>query len=468
MKKYNLIIVLLLSVILLFLYMNYTTAGEPEVLYIEPYLQNVTQNSISILWWTYSFENPNYVEYGEKFFHSVKAECNYIPSIGKYLSHAVISDLKPETIYKYRVRSGSILSDDYSFKTAAKIDSNIHFALLGDGRTDDEKVINRHRKITEMAMDSGIDFAIHAGDQVETGAQKHWERFWRQIATTAHPENPGIPFASNIPYYLVAGNHEIYNDVSEYDAYVDDTTATERFCHYVHNPPNGNSNPLWEERYYSFTYGPATFIILDTNNTGDDFYDNSTYYPDGSTPDWEPESEQYLWMIKELKKAQENSIFTFIVMHPSPYCRADHGDPKDKLSGYNLRVLDTVFRKYEVDSVLSSHDHLYERCLTGPEGFWEEMDEKAPQNLNYFVMGNSGHDSRLPVKGWETWMDIMGNNGPPYYTKYFYEWAGKRELASYLDVKIEKKDEKTWRCNFKVIRIDGKIFDDFYIERLEK
>ena len=441
---------------------------EQNSLYTEPYLQNVQENGITVQWWTVEETEDNYVKYGPSLEYKEQAGTEYVPSMGKYLHQAKITGLKKGTEYKYKVASDSIESREYSFKTAPDKFTDIHFAILGDGRTDNMEVLGRHRKITDLAWNSNIDFIMEIGDEVCTGETIHWWRFLRQLATATDEDFPGPPIASHIPYYLAIGNHEIY--VPRGDGLLEGygegnlTTSMENFIACTDNPPNNSRNPLWEERFYSFTYGPATFIVLDTNNTSDDFYDNHDYLPDKSTPDWEPESEQYLWMIEELKKAQENSIFTFICMHPSPYTRGTHGNPEEVQSGWHLRALDEVFRQYGVDGVLASHDHLIERCLTGPAGYWEEMDEKDVNNLNYFVIGNSGHSSRGAKENWETWMDIKGNDGPPYYTKYFYDWE-KTDHSSYLDVKIEKESEKLWKCTFKIIRDDGEIFDEFYIER---
>jgi len=349
-----------------------------------------------------------------------------------------------------------------------KRESNLHFAILGDGRTDNEDVIGRHKKITELAGLHNPDLMFYIGDQLDTGEQIHWDRFWRQITTGSDPDNPGLYVGSYVPCYLLIGNHEIYINRSENldDGYGDGNIfiTMERFSAYVDNPSNGSANTQWEERYFSFTYGPATFIALDTNNSSGDYYDNHIYLPDGSTPDWEPESEQYLWMVEELKKAQNNSVFTFVLMHPSPYSRGTHGRPGQAQTGWNVRALDTIFRKYGVDAVFGSHDHLVERCLTGPSGFEVEMDENTEYNLNYFVLGNSGHSSRKAKEGWESWMDILGNDGPPYYSLYYYDWE-KTDHASYLDVDIEKERNGEWKCTFKIIRDDENIFDEFCIER---
>jgi len=190
------------------------------------------------------------------------------------------------------------------------------------------------------------------------------------------------------------------------------------------SPPD-SANPNWDERYYSLTYGPATFIVLDANNSDNSHYDNHQLLPNGSTPDWAPYSEQYYWLIEELKKAKENSAFTFVMFHPAPYSRGIHGQPGEEQSGYNIRILDPLFRNLGVDGVFTSHDHMAERSLTGPPGFEDEMDGEDDKNLNYFVMGNSGYESRAEMPGWENWMSIHNNRGKPYYTVYGYDWSAQ-------------------------------------------
>ena len=380
----------------------------------------------------------------------------------------MLSGLEPETTYPYRARSGALLSPEYTFRTAIRRSSSFHIALLGDARTDDDAVIGRHRGITRLAWAQRPALALHGGDFVYSGDQVHWDRFWRRIATASDPDDPGLPFASQIPYYFVVGNHEIYKHDSSLERGYDAgnlTSTMARFRAYVDHPPNGSRTPDWEERYYAFTYGVVTFIVMDTNNTREDAFDNHHYLPDGSPPDWEPGSEQYEWLVRRLEAARDSSAFTFVLMHPAPYCRGVHGDPDESQSGWQLRALDSVFRQYGVDAVLTSHDHMVERCLTGPPGYEQAMDETDPANLNYIVMGNSGHSARYAKDGWETWMDITGNDGPPYYTRYFYDWAGT-DHVSFVDISIDPLDHGTWKAHFRIVRDDGEIFDPFSLERM--
>lgn len=436
--------------------------------YIQPYLQNVTQTGITIQWWTDQSEPSSQVEYGLDFQNVTPASDEWIPVVGKVRHRAVLSGLEPETPYRYRVRSGTLVSPEYTFHTAVRRSSGFHVVMFGDGRTDDD-VIRRHRGITRLAWAQHPDLAFHGGDGVYSGDSLHWDRFWRRIATASDPDDPGLPFASQIPYYLVVGNHEIYSRDSTlkvgYDA-GNLTSTMARFQAYVDTPPNGTHNPDWEKRYYAFNYGVATFIVLDTNNTSDDSLDNHIYLPDGSTPDWEPGSEQYEWLIRRLKTARDSSAFTLVLMHPSPYCRGVHGDPNESQSGGPIRALDPVFRQYGVDAVLTSHDHLVERCLTGPLGYEQAMDETDPANLNYVVMGNSGQSARDAQEGWATWMDITGNDGPPYYTQYFYDWAGT-DHVSFVDISIDPLGHGQWKAHFQIIRDDGEIFDPFSLERTD-
>ena len=84
------------------------------------------------------------------------------------------------------------------------------------------------------------------------------------------------------------------------------------------------------------------------------------------------------------------------------------------------------------------------------------MDKNDPNNLNYLIIGNSGEASRYAQEGWEQWMSIKGDDKPPYYTTYFYDWEGNNDRCSFLRVIITDKGKGLWDANFSVIRDDGK------------
>jgi hypothetical protein len=169
--------------------------------------------------------------------------------------------------------------------------------------------------------------------------------------------------------------------------------------------------------------------------------------------------------VRQLEEANRTSVFTFVLMHPSPYSRGDHGDPDDGQSGWHVRALDPLFRQHGVDAVISSHDHLAERCLTGPPGFEARMDPADPANLNYLVTGNAGHSTRREARGWTEWMDVRDDDSAPFYSVYFYDWP-RSEHTSLIEVDIEPTSPPgRWRAVFRLVRDDGAIFDQYSIER---
>ena len=461
---------------------------------VQPYLQNPTQQSMDILWWTDTNEANSRVEYGTDFQSHVSVTPVYVPQVGRYLNQATIQNLLPGTTYPYRVISGDSVGAPYTLTTAPSADQaaaqGVHIGVLGDGRTDDETVRQRHRELAHLARSRGATLLFELGDMVYDGTQTHWDYLMQAVLTTSSAENAERPTASLVPYLMAVGNHEIYGGDGGY-AKAGLTDTMPRYQAFVSHPDNGSADPRWKERYYSLRYGPVTFIVLDANNTSDDELDNHRDIPDGYSPDWEPGSEQYRWMIRQLEQAQSDSVFTIVMAHPASYSRGVHGTNDnpgtDYQTGYELRVLDSIFRQYGVDAVIQSHDHLVEHCVTGPQGWWNQPgafhrdhpDHAAwsndPKNLNYIVMGNSGEGSRDAHPHWTDWMDIQHDDpqAPPatYYSDYFYDWAGDDQKSSYLDVQLAKADQ-AWKATLKVVRRDnatGEVaeFDEFALTRAE-
>lgn len=431
---------------------------------IEPYLQVLTEDSVQVVWWTDSPSEKNVVHIDTPKRMTANAVTDN-PSGVQFVRHlATVTGLMPSTDYEYYVESDGARSQQYHFRSAITRDKPFRFVFLGDGRNDNNEVIIRHRAVYKAAMDLNPSLIVYGGDAVQYGAysthEKTWESFFRQICTNTQG---GLPAASTIPHYFVVGNHEIYDP--KHDGYASGGlagTSMARFQAFCVNPNNGCSDPRWRGRYYAFTHGCATFVVLDLNNTSNDALDNHDKIPDGYSPDWEPGSEQYDWMIEQLKQAKNTSAFTFVFAHPAPYSRGAHGTSDktiDYQRGFELRALDPVFREHGVDAVFTSHDHMVERCLTGPGGFWEDMDVNDPANLNYIVQGNSGHSARDPHPEWRRWMQIP--NAPPetYYTVWFYDWnktKNRRTVrCSLTDVQVSRISASTWETKIQVVSVDG-------------
>lgn len=448
---------------------------------IEPYLQDMTSDSVKIVWWSDTQTARNVIHIVNPVRTTANATSHQIDGV-TFIRHITkLTELRPSTDYEYYVESDGARSQTYCFQSAVRRNEPFRFIYLGDGRNDNDQVMTRHRDVYKTAMDLSPNLIVYGGDAVEYGAysshEKTWESFFRQICTTTQG---GVPAASTICHYFVVGNHEIYDPVL--DKYASGGligTSMARFGAFCINPDNESSDLRWRNRYYAFTYGCATFIVLDLNNTSDDVLDNHDRIPDGYSPDWEPGSEQYNWMVKQLDTALRTSTFTFVFTHPAPYSRGVHGTSDktiDYQRGFELRSLDSVFRNYGVDAVFTSHDHIVEHCLTGPEGYWGKMDVNDPTNLNYLVQGNSGHSARDPHPEWKRWMQIP--NAPPetFYTVWFYDWnksnSPETVRCSLNDVQVSRISERTWQAKFQVVSIDDlhkqiRYDDVFTIHRSE-
>ena len=453
-------------------------AGQaPAAPAIQPYLQRPGPTEMTVVWWTEDSEPDSCVELApaddSTASRSLPASDSYEPTMALWAHRATMTGLEPATTYRYAVASSTTRSDDHSFETAPGAEvQRLRFAFLGDGRSDNAEVVASHRAV--MAMAAGADAIFELGDSVAWGSREHWLAYARGILTASDPglEGPGI--GSGIPVFHTVGNHEIAQqptdapDGSDRWYYASAAETGARFQALFDHPPNHSAEPAWADRYYAVDYGPATFIVLDANNTSDDSLDNHDHLDDGSTPDWEPGSEQHAWMLEQLARARDRSAFTFVLTHPAPYSCGVHGTPsrsQDDQRGHELRALTPTFLEYGVDALISSHDHLVETGLVGPPGFEAAMDPDDPANLHSFVVGDSGLNTRPCAAGWERWMSVSGDGTGPSYQTWQHPWTGDPTLDSMLELELDRLDGGRWQARFTVLRTDGERFAERVLVR---
>jgi hypothetical protein len=177
------------------------------------------------------------------------------------------------------------------------------------------------------------DIVVTVGDQIE-GYGEDYERSdaeWDSVLVLLD--------AIEAPYYLVAGNHDIWDDTSE-AMYTEKTGF---------------------EPYYSFDYENTHFVILDVSRIED-----SSDFPE----------EQKEWLVEDLEAHQEaENIFVFY--HKplwAQYLPRGAADP-----------MHDVFVEYGVDAVFNGHYHVYfagdydgiEYTTMGSSGGY--IDEETPQ-----------------------------------------------------------------------------------------
>ena len=119
-----------------------------------------------------------------------------------------------------------------------------------------------------------FDLALHTGDipysgGICSGDDSSWNQYIRAYFDV-YQESMG-----DIPFYPSVGNHELNGGSCGYQGYTDVYYLPE-------NAPSGH-----EEEYYSFDWGNAHFVALDTNQS----------YSAGSA--------QYNWLVNDLQASTQ-------------------------------------------------------------------------------------------------------------------------------------------------------------------
>lgn len=284
--------------ILSFLYASFlfTQCQQFEPLSTRPYL-TVTDSptrSVCINWNTENL-TPSVVAYGL----TPLLEDTIKISDSRHFHHVELTQLLPATQYFYKVMAYDAI---HTFTTFPEHADSFSFIVFGDTRTDSAT----HQSVINRMADYEFRFLIHSGDLVHHGDNLHEWRTFFTIEDTLLQSKHFMP---------TIGNHE---------------------------------KPFWPydtlfalpepEDYYSFKYGNAHFIVLNT--------------------EMDMGGLQRDWLIRELTMARNDTSvdWIFVTLHRPPYTSGLY-DPDPNIQKHWC----PLFEEYGVDIVLAGHDHIYER-----------------------------------------------------------------------------------------------------------
>ena len=302
-----------------------------------PYLQSLGQSSVIISWHDATIETPM-VEYGKdslNLLHSTAGESETMNL--PYRWHTVkLNGLESHCRYYYRVSSGGITSEIYSFSTLPESTSTskLRFLILGDTHSSDTtmagKVIRSARE--KMIEKYGWNFSdsvqgiIHTGDIVVDG--NTLEHYTKQFFK---------PLSSLTPYLattVVAGNHEAENAFFYKYMKLDGLSAL---------PQLASLN----EKIWHFKSGNSLFIGLNTN-----IYNEYGFF-------------QAEWLNERLNTAESDSDidFIFLFFHHPPFSELwKYVNTNDGSSAYVSKSLLPIIKKYtKVKEIHYGHTHGFER-----------------------------------------------------------------------------------------------------------
>lgn len=346
-----------------------------------PYLQNVTQDSIVVMWQTAAPASAC-VLYGKTSY-----EHQVCRSSLETVHEITLPGLETETQYHYTAVSGELAAPDAVFRTAPHRDTPFVFDVWGDSRTD----YRTHQSVVRAMMKNPPDIALNVGDVVTHGA--NYDEWGREHFL------PIRSMGFTVPTYIAIGNHE-------YGGFGHGNPVT-WFEQFVSQPGN--------EYYFAITYGNSRFIILNPQ-------EEPGPYNVG------PGTVQYDWLIKEFESEEyKNAAFRFVLLHEPPYSEGWSGGYYDGESALRANLV-PLLEKYGVDILFAGHTHDYER---------------GRQNGTYYI--------------------ITGGGGSSLDDTIYYDWPHielVRFIYHFCEIKINGS-----RLEFKAIDRNGKVFDEFVIEK---
>jgi hypothetical protein len=272
---------------------------------------------------------------------------------------ANLTGLKLHTKYRYRVSMGGETILEGFFTTRKPRGTKTRFVAFGDNSFGDIS----DRAVAFQAFKAMPDFVMNAGDNVyENGLDNEYARYFFPVynADSAGPRM-GAPLLRAVPFYTVMANHDVHDKDANKNPVADFTKNPDSFGYFtnMHLPANG-PNPAYPppaigkaeaiadfknvagDRFprmanYSFDYGDAHFLCLDSN-----------VYVDPTDPDLQA------WIESDL--AGTDASWKFVVYHHPAFNVGN-----EHFAEQQMRVLAPLFEKHGVAIVFNGHEHNYQR-----------------------------------------------------------------------------------------------------------
>ena len=352
-----------------------------------------------------------------------------------HMHAATFHDLKPETIYVYRVgsrrtkpldeeaaKSQHESSVDYAWsgwtqvRTAARFEGKVtpaRFVYVGDAQND----VKSHwsRLVREAFRDAPrMTFFLHAGDLINRGNNDHeWGQWF----------HAGDFIFSMIPQIAVPGNHEYAADPFDTEN-PEERQLSRRWAQRFEYPENGPEGTT--ENVFSIDVQGIRIIGLDTNLAKDKPVEHTA------------------WLEEQLK---DNPNRWTIVTHHHPVYSTSRGRDNPALREY----WQPLYEKYGVDLVLQGHDHSYGRSaplLAHEENVATGLRVASDGNGPVYVVSVSGpkmYELKEYPKGEEPFVKHLANE----------------QLYQVIDINHDE-------INYIAKTPDGKVRDQFRIVKDEK
>jgi len=277
---------------------------------------------------------------------------NKTTPVGKrtaYLYEAKMTSLEVGKSYTYHIgtSSGTLTSEEHQFTMNTNVNSDFTFMYIADPQENAELGYRAYAYSILYTLEyssQAYDFVMFPGDMInDADIKSEWTWFYRYSAF----------FITSTPIVATIGNHEFGRLDLE-------RVGNLEYNGYMNLPDNGPVYGPFDEigfdqrtpdidngKTYSFNYGNAHFTVIDTEMYCDGTTECGTYDQDNVAI-------LNNWIRDDL--ANSTATWNIVLLHRGPY-----GSSYDTS---NVRTnLIPIFDEYNVDLVLSGHDHQYSRAV---------------------------------------------------------------------------------------------------------
>lgn len=244
---------------------------------------------------------------------------------GDCMYRATLTGLVPATLYDYTVVLASGETRSGTFRTLKNRPDDVHIFTISDSHA-----FKGSKALSEALLRDRPDFVLHTGDlPAGLGYQKEkYQQSWFA---------PGAEFLKHIPVVYINGNHDVGPHFAEY------------FMVAQRNTYNASPNGL----NYSFDYGPAHFVMVNSNPWGlsEMNADLSDLPVDKKT--LVDISDSLAWLQKDLASEDAKQARWRIVGMHHPYT-----------DSFSFKRVVSIVENGGVDLMLAGHLHGYQKGIS--------------------------------------------------------------------------------------------------------
>jgi len=253
---------------------------------------------------------------------------------------ALITHLKPNTTYSYRVGKKGAWSEIGSFTTAKDNEDAFDLIYVTDPQANTDEMFDITKRTVETAYKQTPDakFILVAGDFIESSKEQSSEWEWEQWFEKL--QNVWL----HLPIVPVQGNHDTSPFGNMFHHFNTDNTYNEQQTDDI-------TKTTMDGTVYSFVYGDALFIVINY----EDYQKGEFYF--ASIERWlrkqVADHPDVKWKIVTFHKAMFTGSNSHQTEEVTESCKEQDGRiVRERFA--------SVFQDLKMDLAIQGHDHIYE------------------------------------------------------------------------------------------------------------